>query len=201
LTPVYKPDKQSVFPLNTVLFPGGILTLQIFEQRYLSLIKSCMKNKHGFLVTLISQGKEVDDIPEIYATGTYAEITDWETLDNTLLAITVTGITRMNILSTSSNEDGLMTAQTEEITELSPKYMIELQDKYDNLVETLQQLSQHLFVLRKYSDIDYSSSIDVCYRLSELLPISNVLKQDLLETVDIDIYIKKLSTMIISLGG
>jgi Lon protease-like protein len=161
-----------------------------------------MKSEHGFVVALISSGKEVDDLPEIYSTGTYVEITDWKTLDNTLLAITVTGIRRMNILSSSSSENGLMIAQTEYFNEPSiSNHKIELENKYNSLVETLQQLSQHPFVSQKYSDVDYSSSIDVCYRLSELLPASNTLKQDLLETVDIHSYIEKLEAIIKTIGG
>ena len=154
------------------------------------------------MIALISHGNEVNDLPKIYSTGTYVEITDWETLDNTLLAISVTGIRRVVIHSTASGDNGLMTAQTKNFNEpVAYEYKSELEDTYSDLVGTLQQLSNHPYVSKKYSAIDYSSAIDVCYRLSELLPVSNPLKQDLLETVDINLYIEKLETVIKSLGG
>jgi Lon protease-like protein len=161
-----------------------------------------MKKEHGFVVALISSGKEVDDLPEIYSTGTYVEITDWKTLDNTLLGITVTGIQRVNILSTQPNTSGLITAETKDFnTSLKIKNLVEFEGKFNNLVETLKQLSDHPFISDNYSDIDYSSSINVCYLLSELLPVSNTTKQDLLETNNINSYIDKLTEIIKALGG
>ena len=58
--------KHALFPLNTIVFPGGILPLQIFEQRYLTLIKDCMKQETGFVIFLIIEGKEVGSAPQIY---------------------------------------------------------------------------------------------------------------------------------------
>jgi Lon protease-like protein len=69
--------KHALFPLNTVLFPGSTLPLQIFEQRYLTLIKDCMKQQNGFVTVLISEGKEVRKTPHIYSTGCYVEGIDW----------------------------------------------------------------------------------------------------------------------------
>lgn len=161
-----------------------------------------MKNEHGFIVALISHGKEVNDTPEIFSTGTYVDINDWETLDNTLLSITVTGSARMRILDTTYNEKGLMEARAEYINE--PKvshYNFELDDKYNNLVETLQLLSKHPFVLQKYPEIDYMSPLNVCYKLSELLPISNSTKLELLEITDINLYIEKLGILLESIEG
>ncbi len=52
-----------LFPLNTVLFPGCILDLQIFEARYLDMIGRCMKQGGGFGVVCILEAKEVGIAP------------------------------------------------------------------------------------------------------------------------------------------
>ena len=47
-----------LFPLNTVLFPGGRLPLRIFEQRYMDMAKVCLKDNSAFGVCLIREGRE-----------------------------------------------------------------------------------------------------------------------------------------------
>ena len=59
-----------LFPLNSVIFPGGALPLRIFEPRYLDMIKDCMRNEHGFGIVLIKQGSEAGEAAEVYNTGT-----------------------------------------------------------------------------------------------------------------------------------
>ena len=185
----------SFFPLNTVLFPGSILPLQIFEQRYLDLVKSCMKNEHGFVVVLINNGKEVGDAPEIYRIGTYANIIDWESLDSGLLGITIQGERRVQLHSTTARDDGLLVGQIDELGDCDNN-KLQLSYEQDDLIKTLQELSKHPFVAERYSDIDYSSASTVCNRLSELLPIPNMLKQELLETLNVNHQIEKLQTIL-----
>ena len=48
----------ALFPLNTVLFPGGALPLRIFETRYIDMVSRCMKGAQGFGVCLIQEGHE-----------------------------------------------------------------------------------------------------------------------------------------------
>ena len=68
-----------LFPLNTVLFPGCRLDLQIFEARYLDMIGRCMKQNGGFGVVAIVEGEEVGDAPERYSlVGCEALIRDWQ---------------------------------------------------------------------------------------------------------------------------
>ena len=66
---IHSDKRSALFPLNSVLFPGCILPLQIFEQRYLRLVKTCMRDNHGFVVILISVGKEVGDIVTVKTPG------------------------------------------------------------------------------------------------------------------------------------
>ena len=173
--------KHALFPLNTVLFPGSILPLQIFEQRYLNLVKDCMKQQTGFVVVLISEGKEVGTAPQIYSTGCYVEIVDWESLDNGLLGITIQAQYRARLSSSSVRDDGLLLAEVSPLYSTLDDNAI-LPDTFKPLSDTLKQLLQHPFADRYRDKVDFDDSADICYRLGELLPISNKQKQLLLET-------------------
>lgn len=173
--------KHSLFPLNTVLFPGGILPLQIFEQRYLTLIKDCMKNQSGFITVLISEGKEVGVTPQIYSTGCYVEIIDWESLPSGLLGISIQGKSRVHLSHSTVRDDGLLLAETTPFNS-SLDSNTPLDKEFTPLEETLKQLLQHPFALQYQDKVDFNNAADICYRLSELLPISNKQKQLLLET-------------------
>ena len=48
-----------IFPLQTVLFPGGLLPLRIFEARYMDMARACLRGKSPFGVCLIREGEEV----------------------------------------------------------------------------------------------------------------------------------------------
>lgn len=184
-----------LFPLNTVLFPGSILQLKIFEQRYLSLVKSCMKNTHGFVVVLINDGHEVNDTPTIHCIGTYVEITDFETLDNGLLGITIKAKHKVMIKNTTAQHDGLLNGDVEKIPEDDTADQ-ELLDDYHHLKEVLESLIQHPLLIKQYTDVDYDSAVETSYRLSEFLPTSNINKQALLETIDVKDRLVKIETLI-----
>lgn len=185
-----------LFPLNSVIFIDGVLRLQIFEQRYLNLVKTCMQNQHGFITALISNGKEVDDTPETYAIGTYVEIIDWNTLDNNLLGITIQGRQRVHINKTHVHNDNLISAEFNYLDNL------EAQDTDvidEDLLSLLQTLQKHPFIAAKYPDINDTSVLDVAYKLCELLPISNNEKQKLLEAEQTCVLLNQLKTIVAKL--
>src|SRR5437762_12143650 len=70
-----------LFPLRTVLFPGGLLPLKIFEQRYIDMAKACLKDERPFGVCMITRGDEVASSsaspPDFVRVGTLARIIDW----------------------------------------------------------------------------------------------------------------------------
>ena len=173
--------KLALFPLNTVMFPGSILPLQIFEQRYLNLIKECMKQETGFVTVLISEGKEVGSAPQIYRIGCYVDIIDWDTLPNGLLGINIQAKHRVRLSNSSVRDDGLLLAEASPIKSTldnNPPLPV----AFKPLPETLKQLLNHPFAAQYKDKVDFNNTADVCYRLSELLPISNKQKQLLLET-------------------
>ena len=173
--------KLALFPLNTVLFPGSILPLQIFEQRYLNLIKDCMKQQTGFVTVLISEGKEVASTPQIYRTGCYVEIIDWESLPNGLLGISIQAKYRVHLSNSSVRDDGLLLADSTAL-ESSLDARPTMPDGFKPLTETLKQLLNHPFADRYQGKVNFDDTADICYRLAELLPVSNKEKQLLLES-------------------
>lgn len=105
-----------LFPLNTVLFPDGQLSLQVFEVRYLDMIKKCIANATGFGVVALSIGNEVQrpgQHEELASVGTMARILDWSAPGPGLLHINCVGTQRFRILSSEQMKHGLWMAEVE----------------------------------------------------------------------------------------
>ena len=108
----------ALFPLNTVLFPGCTLDLQLFEARYLDMISRCMKKGESFGVVCILDGKEVGMAPDGYALiGCEALIRDFKQQDNGLLGIRVEGGRRFRVLDTGVQKDQLLVAEVQWLDE------------------------------------------------------------------------------------
>src|SRR3569623_49234 len=106
-----------LFPLNSVLFPGGVLPLRIFEPRYMEMVSVCMKEQSGFGVSLILSGKEVGEAATTYEVGTLVNIIDWDQRDDGLLGITVQGQQRFRIHATNVRSSQLVMAEVELLDE------------------------------------------------------------------------------------
>lgn len=174
-----------LFPLRVVLFPGGRVDLQIFEQRYIDLVRSCLKSSTGFGICLLKQGEEVirpGSQQTIHRTGTYAEIVDWDQLDNGLLGITVEGRTKFSIEDCYEGENGLLRGQVS-FSELDSvgKEEIPLSDEFTALAELLENLKKHPLIEQKQLTINQNNLWDLGWRLSELIPIDIGVRQQLLE--------------------
>ena len=139
-----------------------------------------MRDNHGFVVILISAGKEVGDTPETYSIGSYVEIVDWDMLENGLLGITIEARHRVRVSNPCAQDDGLMTGEIETLP-LSDEADIESNFQIPDLVDTLKQLEQHPYIEQQAMQVDYSSTQDVCDKLSQLLPLDPLIKQSLLE--------------------
>ncbi|MGH8487017.1 MAG: LON peptidase substrate-binding domain-containing protein, partial [Pseudomonas sp.] len=133
-----------LFPLNTVLFPGCFLDLQIFEARYLDMIGRCMKQGGGFGVVCILEGSEVGLAPEGYAlVGCEARITDFQQQDNGLLGIRVEGGRRFRVRDAGVQKDQLLVAEVQWLHE-HPEQPLEEEDA--DLLALLHALAEHPMV-------------------------------------------------------
>src|SRR5215831_15238826 len=100
-----------LFPLNTVLFPGGVLPLRIFEPRYLDMVKRCMREGNAFGVVLIRSGNETQSTVATHDVGTLARIVDFDQLPDGLLGITTRGTQRFRACEKHVQDDGLHVGQ------------------------------------------------------------------------------------------
>ncbi len=96
-----------LFPLNTVLFPGGPLPLRIFEPRYVDMIRKCMREGAPFGVLLIRSGKEVGEVSSAADIGTSARIVDFNQMPDGLLGIICTGEQKFRLDERRVQADGL----------------------------------------------------------------------------------------------
>lgn len=97
-----------LFPLNQLLFPSCMLDLQLFEPRYLDMLKTCLKMDTGFGVVGILQGREVGPAASRYTLlGCEALVRDWHQQPNGLLGIRVQGMRRFRVLSSKVQPDQL----------------------------------------------------------------------------------------------
>jgi Lon protease-like protein len=105
----------SLFPLNTVLFPGGILPLKVFETRYVDMVRDCMKRETPFGVVLIKSGQEIGPAAEPEAIGCLATIVQWNMENLGVLLLRTTGGQRFRILETRELPDHRLEARIEMI--------------------------------------------------------------------------------------
>ena len=169
-----------LFPLRTVLYPGGPLPLRIFESRYLDMISACLKNDAPFGVLLIRDGNETGPATT-YSVGTLARITDWYQGSDGLLGVTARGEQRFRLCSSRRADDGLNLGEIEVLPADVP---CPLPEQYRPLADILSGVLEDLG--RLYEDLDkrYDDAGWVGYRLAEILPISPEQKQHWLEADD-----------------
>lgn len=174
-------ERLPLFPLQTVLFPGGVLPLRIFEPRYLDMVSDCLRNDHGFGVCLIRAGGEVGAPAETAEVGTLARIQDWDKTPAGLLAITARGERRFRVLQREVRADRLVLVQIDFLDE-PPPLALPLQHAplarlLDRLLDDLDPPYKDL--PRALDDADWVGA-----RLTELLPMDLQEKQALLEQGD-----------------
>ena len=171
-----------LFPLKTVLFPGCVLDLQIFEARYLDMIARCMKQGTGFGVVCILEGREVGDAPQdIAGIGCEALIRDFQRQDNGLLGIRVEGGRRFEVLSTELQRDQLLVAQVEWLSEIPEQ---PLQDEDQDLLALLKALAEHPMVAALSMNTEVAGQQSLANQLAYLLPFAEADKIELLQVDD-----------------
>jgi hypothetical protein len=170
----------SLFPLRTVLYPGGPLPLRIFEPRYLDMISECLKTERPFGVLLIRSGEETGPATT-YDLGTLARIVDWYQGSDGLLGVTAIGEQRFRLLASERRADGLNVG---DIEILGDPGFHPLPDEYKPLAIILAGVLDDLGRLYEALERRYDDANWVGYRFAEILPISPEEKQSCLEMED-----------------
>jgi Lon protease-like protein len=170
-----------LFPLNTVLFPGGVLPLRIFEPRYVDMVKRCMRAGSAFGVALIRDGNEAGGRATTHGIGTLAQIVDFDQLPDKLLGITTRGTQRFRITTTRLQDDGLHLSAVELLPSDPGIALPEEFARYANLLEqALPQMGDFF----KHIEPHYDDASWVSGRLAEIMPLALHDKQRLLEMDD-----------------
>ena len=102
-----------IFPLKSIILPGGQFPLRIFERRYLDMIRDSLKTNSGFVIALTK--KDADYISSVHDYACYVEIVDWSQLDGGLLGITVEGKKIVTLSNCELNEGNLLIGHAKEI--------------------------------------------------------------------------------------
>jgi Lon protease-like protein len=193
-TPSREPLTLPLFPLKAVLFPGGLLPLKVFEQRYIDLTKRCIKDDQPFGVCLLTRGDEVAQRgasdAEFAMIGTLARITSWDMPHLGILQLKAEGGTRFQVQSHRTADDGLVIAQA---SSLAPEPKLPLPEIHQPLAGLLELMINRVGPENFAGEPALDDASWVGYRLAELLPLPVTIKQTMLEINDSEVRLKAIA--------
>lgn len=169
-------QKVFIFPLNTVLFPDGLLPLRVFEQRYLEMAKACLRDDRPFGVCLIREGREVGTAAVPQAIGCLAKIVHWEMPHTGMFQLIARGGDRFRILERRILENQLIEASVEAFP--SDTVCETVDAECSQLLRTIIEKAgaEHFPAPLRLDDASW-----VSFRLAEVLPVDPAARQELLE--------------------
>jgi Lon protease-like protein len=169
----------ALFPLKTVLFPGGLLALRIFEPRYLDMVARSLRSNNRFGVVAIRSGSEVG-AADTFDVGTTAEIVDWHQESGGMLGIRAVGRESFRVETSTRQPDGLYVGR---VAMLEEPANVPLPAAHAPLATLLRNLLAHL-PAHVDASAEYGDAGWVGARLAEALPLAVPVKQSLLEIRD-----------------
>ena len=170
-----------IFPLGTVLFPGSVLPLRIFEVRYMDMARQCLRDKSAFGVCLIREGEEVGApaVPE--PVGCLARIGECDIEELGILKVKAEGHERFRIVSREVTKAGLIMGEIELLAaEPEVSETPALQESAQFLRKVIAGIGTERFI----GPADFEDATWVSFRLAEILPLRVDVKQKLLEITD-----------------
>ncbi|HVL09020.1 MAG TPA: LON peptidase substrate-binding domain-containing protein [Burkholderiaceae bacterium] len=181
-----------LFPLHTVLFPGGLLPLRVFEARYLDMVRDCLRQDQSFGVCLIESGHEVINEKKPAAStvtadvGCLATILDCDMEQLGLLLLRTRGGRRFQILSARTESSGLTRADIallgDDLPDCNPDLLLECTTALRRIVTALSSKSDiESPFLEPYQ---WDDPVWTSNRLCEILPIPLKAKQKLMALED-----------------
>lgn len=177
----------TLFPLQAVLFPGGLLSLKVVEPRFVDLVTTCLREQRPFGVVALKGSREArraEDGQHFEFTGTVAELIDVDSERSGILQVRCRGVQRFVVEQSRAQPDGLWQAETRLLpndTVLAPPPA--LLDAVRGLASAIASLkgrgSEPFLAPHRFDDAGW-----VANRWCEILPISTVAKQKLMELPD-----------------
>lgn len=180
-------DEMPLFPLEVVLFPGGVLPLHIFEQRYRLMIQYCLDNDRLFGIVLIKKGTEVDEDAEPYLVGTAVKIIEVDRFEDGRMNLITLGQHRFEIMKTRRDLPYLVGQvkmleedDTEPLEDPEMRAVRAIQ-----LYRTYESLLAKLIPQWKVADEIPTVPDHLSYQIATRLQIPLTDKQQLLETLSV----------------
>ncbi|ABM96290.1 LON peptidase substrate-binding domain-containing protein [Methylibium petroleiphilum] len=178
-----------LFPLQSVLFPDGLLGLKVFEARYLDLVGECLRERKPFGVVALKKGSEVrgngapGDVA-LESIGCLAELIDVDSPQSGILQVRCRGTRRFETAGTSQQANHLWVAQArllpDDETVLPTEELVGSAQGLANAIATLKQQGNAPFLEPyRFEDAGW-----IANRWCEILPISVAAKQKLMELPD-----------------
>ncbi len=167
-----------LFPMGTVLFPGGVLPLKIFEQRYLEMTKACLRDNQPFGVCLIREGHEVGAPAAPASVGCLAAIEHWEMPHSGMFHLLTRGGERFRIIETSVAGNGLISGVVEMLPPAAPC------TPDAQCVALLKSVVARVGAENFPQPLALDEGAWVAYRLAEMLSFPLTVKQRMLERSD-----------------
>jgi len=166
-----------IFPLKSIILPGGQFPLRIFERRYLDMIKDSLKTNSGFVIALTK--RDADYISSVHDYACYVEIVDWSQLDGGLLGVTVEGKSLVTLSNCKLDETNLLRGDAQQIKS-SIDHLIP--QKYQILSKFYRKIYPEIKAYIFHNKSRYNDANWIGFRLIECLPIEISDKADLIAT-------------------
>lgn len=186
-----------LFPLSSIVMPGGHLPLRLFERRYLDMVSACFRDGSGFGVCLLKSGHEASGHSEPYARGTTVSIIDFDQGNDGLLHITGRGEQEFILESFRQQEDGLFVGK---VVYLDPAPATTMTPEFEALARKLEIILSYVEPNIQYPDKHLHDADWVCHRLLELLPMAPPSKMELLELTSNEERLTALASMRIEIS-
>jgi len=178
---VLRRERVPIFALKTVLFPGALLPLKIFEVRYVDMAKACLREKTPFGICLIREGEEVGTPAVPYPIGCLARIAECDVEELGVLKVKAEGLERFRIVSTETNKQGLIVGEIERLDpEPETSDAVGLAESAEFLRKAIAGIGPERFG----EPLRFDDATWVGFRLAEILPLRSDVKQQLLELTD-----------------
>ncbi|HLZ08581.1 MAG TPA: LON peptidase substrate-binding domain-containing protein [Chloroflexota bacterium] len=169
-----------LFPLLTVLFPGNVQPLHIFEERYKLMVRRCRESDGMMGVVAIRRGDEVGMTAEPYDVGTLARITRIDALSEGRINLTVVGERRFRITQLNDEEPylrGEVEIISDDAVTVAPEAISAIREGYVDYIRLLRRLAQRTERVVRVPD----ETLELSYVIAARLHISRLEQQGLLE--------------------
>ncbi len=188
-------EEQFIFPLGTVLFPGAALPLKIFEQRYIEMTKTCLRDDRPFGVCLIREGREVGDPAVPQSIGCLAKIEQWDMPQMGLFHLLSRGTERFRLVESRVAKNGLITGVIERLPPEEASADVD-----DTCRRVLEVIIERMDVSAFPKPFQLDDASWVGFRLAEVLPLDMRIKQELLEMTDAAQRLARIRTLLVEEG-